>query len=72
MASKAEWTKFQQAIRAQARAEGWREEEMKNGWKMLPPDRTKPPVFVHVTATGPRSIENCRAAFRRSGLSREA
>lgn len=68
MASKSEWTKYQKAIRAQARAEGWRETETKDGWMLYPPDRTKPAVAVHKTATGPRSIENNRAAFRRSGL----
>lgn len=68
MASKAEWSKFQTAIRTAAHEQGWREKDIKGGWMLFPPDRTKAAVTVHKSATGPRSIENCEGAFRRSGL----
>lgn len=56
------------AIRKAAERQGWRVEVTKKGWRLTPPDKTKPAVVMHNTPSDHRAEKNLIATLRRSGL----
>lgn len=47
--------------------EGWRVEETKKGWKLLPADKTQSPVMVHKTPSDWRWRKNVVSQLRKRG-----
>jgi hypothetical protein len=57
------------AIRKTAEQQGWQVDKMKSGhWKLVPPDETKPIVYMPGTASDWRSVHNCLSDMKKSGL----
>jgi hypothetical protein len=57
-----------EALRNAAKEQGWREEPIKKGFRLVPPDPTKPMVVIHGTPSDRRALANTKAQMRRSGL----
>ena len=51
-----------------AKDQGWREEPIKKGIRLVPPDTSKPAVVIHRTPSDNRAIRNTVSQMRRSGL----
>lgn len=56
------------SIERAATEQGWRKEPTKKGFRMLPPDPSKPAVQVHQTPSDRRALANTLAEMKRSGL----
>lgn len=64
-----EFTKNLRKLVKDAESQGWTRKELKGGKLMLlPPDKTKPGVTVHLTPSDSRAWKNMLAAMRRSGF----
>lgn len=59
-----DWNKILKA----AKDQGWTIEKVKNGQRLVPPDRSKPKVVVHSTPSDVRAIRNKLRDLRHSGL----
>jgi hypothetical protein len=46
---------------------GWRVEDVKAGWALYPPDRSKSPVLVHRTPSDHRAWQNTISELRKRG-----
>lgn len=56
-------------IRKELEAQGWQIKDRKGGHAMAyPPDKSKQPVLLPSTPSGPRWRENLLAQLRRSGF----
>lgn len=51
-----------------AEKQAWRVEPIKKGWKLYPPDQTKPFVTLHRTPSDRHWYANAVARLRGSGL----
>ncbi|WP_311478373.1 hypothetical protein [uncultured Gulosibacter sp.] len=47
--------------------QGWTVKQKKSGYMLYPPDITKNPVMIHLTASDRRAWANMLAELRRSG-----
>ncbi len=51
-----------------ATEQGWREKQIKKGWRLIPPDPSKQAVTVHRSPSDVRTLRNLLAEMRRQGL----
>lgn len=55
-------------VRQSALEQGWSEESIKKGLRLVPPDSSKPMVVLHRTPSDHRALKNTIAQMRRSGF----
>jgi hypothetical protein len=68
MSGGSEARKIYKKYKALAEAQGWRVEDLTDGWSFVPPDKSKSKVTLHKTPSDHRWFLNFRAALRRSDL----
>lgn len=68
MSGRSDWRKWLKRVLAEAPRQGFRIDRVGDGWKLTPPDPTKPKVLLHATPSDRRAIDNARARLRRAGF----